>query len=259
MMTNRSLILHWIESGAVPRDRVDDALALGEVLPTSKSWRMFVDRLLLFSGALALAAAVIFFLAYNWDAMGRFAKFGLVEALIVIALAAYWRLGAERLAGKAALTVAALLVGALFALFGQTYQTGADPWQLFANWALMILPWVIIARLAALWIVWLALLNTALGLYFSTFNGLFGILFSQEAQLYSAFALNTLALIAFELGARRFAWRESIGMHSAATPRTVCASASKMQGLRFASRAAANRPGSSPTVAASSRSWRTSS
>ena len=33
-----------------------------------------------------------------------------------------------------------LITGGLFASIGQTYQTGADPWQLFALWAALGLP-----------------------------------------------------------------------------------------------------------------------
>lgn len=206
MSTRRSLLIHWIESGAIPADRVDAALAAAEILPTTQSWRQFIDRLLLFTGVLALAAAVIFFFAYNWDAMGRYAKFGLVEGLIVLALIGYWKLGTERLPGKAMLLLAVLLLGALLALFGQTYQTGADPWQLFANWALLMLPWALVGRFAALWIVWIALINLALFLYFSVFRGLFGFLFSEEILLFLAFGVNSAAWLVWEPGARRFAW-----------------------------------------------------
>ena len=79
---------------------------------------------------------------------------------------AYWRLGPERATGKAALLVAAILLGVLLALFGQTYQTGADTWELFATWAALITPWVIVGRFAGLWMLWLALLNVAIVLYF---------------------------------------------------------------------------------------------
>ncbi len=202
----RTLIRHWIESGAIPQAQLDHALAVGEVLPSPLAWRNFIDRLLLFSGVVALACAVIFFFAYNWDAMGRFAKFGLAEALIVASLAGYWRLGSEGMAGKSLLLLAALLTGALLALYGQTYQTGADPWELFAYWALLILPWVIIGRFAALWLLWIALLNVALALYFSTFRGLWGWMFSMEEQLFLALALNTTAWVLWELGAMRFHW-----------------------------------------------------
>ncbi len=64
-----------------------------------------------------------------------------------------------------ALFAAAVLVGPLLGVYGQTYQTGADPWGLFAFWALLILPWVVVAHFTALWILTIALLDTALVLY----------------------------------------------------------------------------------------------
>ncbi|MET0346849.1 MAG: DUF2157 domain-containing protein [Casimicrobiaceae bacterium] len=63
----------------------------------------------------------------------------------MIALAV-WR-GLDTLPGKAALVVAALLVGALLALVGQVYQTGADRFELFAAWAVAIVAWVLVARM----------------------------------------------------------------------------------------------------------------
>ena len=47
-------------------------------------------------------------------------------------------------AGKAALLAASLFVGALLALIGQIYQTGADTFEMFAAWAALILPWVLV-------------------------------------------------------------------------------------------------------------------
>jgi hypothetical protein len=44
-------------------------------------------------------------------------------------------------AARTPLSLLALLnIGGLFAYFGQTYQTGADPWQLFSLWAALSLP-----------------------------------------------------------------------------------------------------------------------
>src|SRR3546814_15416019 len=79
----------------------------------------------------------------NWNDLGRFAKFGLVGLLLIVAVIGYWRLGVDRAAGKASLLVASILLGALLALFGQTYQTGADTWELFANWAVLMAPWAL--------------------------------------------------------------------------------------------------------------------
>ena len=153
------------------------------------------------------AAGVIFFIAYNWQDIGRYARFGLVEGALVVALAIVFRTGVDRLAGQAALLACALLAGALFALIGQTYQTGADTFELFATWALAILPWVILARFAPLWLLWLAIVNAAVSAYYVTFGALFGFLFSPERLTWALLVLNTGALVAWEiLAARGVAW-----------------------------------------------------
>ena len=148
-----------------------------------------------------LGAALVFFLAYIWHDLGRFAKFALTETALLLALSAVARIGLEATSGKAALLAAAIFTGALLALIGQTYQTGADPFELFAAWALAILPWAIIGRFAALWILWIALLNLAVTLYFQAFHGIFGFVFGPERQLWLLFGLNTLALVLWELAA----------------------------------------------------------
>ena len=85
-----------------------------------------------------IAAAAVYFVAANWQALGRYAKFALVEG------AARRRrsrscagAASTRSPGRAALFVAALLTGVLLALVGQVYQTGADTFELFAAWALL--------------------------------------------------------------------------------------------------------------------------
>ncbi|PWT71428.1 MAG: hypothetical protein C5B46_08135 [Proteobacteria bacterium] len=206
MMSARALILRWAQDGAITEGHLADALAVAGVTPTAAQWRRLLDRLLLWTGLLLLTTAVIFFIAYNWGELGRFAKFGMVEALIAAAVALYWRLGADRTSAKAALLVTALLMGALLALFGQTYQTGADTWELFAAWAALILPWVVLARFAALWLLWLVLINTLVILYFQTFHGLLGIVMHTDKQLLAIAAVDTAALIAWEAAATRWTW-----------------------------------------------------
>jgi uncharacterized membrane protein len=102
-------------------------------------------------GSAVLAAALggfglILWIAANWDTLGRFGRFAVLQgAVLVMCAGALWR-PALRLPLS---LVALLATGALFAYFGQTYQTGADPWQLFALWS----PWVLVALTAvALWI-----------------------------------------------------------------------------------------------------------
>lgn len=198
MADPRNEVLDWSEQGRIAPGKLRAALEVSGALPSAAQWRRFLDRLLLWMGSVMLACSVIFFFAFNWDEMGRLAKIGLVEALIIGALVLLWKLGMERADGKATLFGAALLVGGLFALIGQTYQTGADTWELFAVWAAAILPWALLGRLAPLWVLWLALLNLTVSLYFLTFGFLFGFVFSPERMMWMLFGLNTLALVIWE-------------------------------------------------------------
>ena len=205
MSDARNLLLEWAARGALSPAKLEAAMHLGGVVPDHARWRRFVDSLLLWPGAALLGAALVFFLAYNWDAMGRYLKFALAEGAIVLALAGVlWR-GVDAPSGKALLLAASLFTGALLALVGQTYQTGADPWELFAVWALCMLPWTLLSRLAAQWLLALGLLNLSVLLYYQTFLGfpLLGALFGPMAPCWVLLALNGMALAVWEFARLR--------------------------------------------------------
>lgn len=225
MANPRNEILDWSEQGRIAPGKLREALETAGALPTAAQWRRFLDRLLLWMGAVMLASAAIFFFAFNWEEMGRLAKIGLVEAFIVAGLVALWRVGIESAAGKAALFFVSLLAGGLLALIGQIYQTGADTWELFAVWAAAILPWALLGRLPALWVLWLALLNLAVSLYYMTFGFLFGWLFDPERMMWLLFGLNTAALVLWEAcAAAGVAWmRERWSVRIVATASGVFA------------------------------------
>src|SRR5262245_26788015 len=143
MSSARDEVLEWAEQGRIRPGHLRAALEVCRVLPSSAAWRDFLDRLLLWTGAVFLAAAVVFFLAYNWSELGRLGKLAIAELAVVVGMGFVWRLGLDRSAGRAALLATSLLLGALFALIGQAYQTGADTFELFATWAVAILPWVL--------------------------------------------------------------------------------------------------------------------
>ncbi|MDM8566196.1 DUF2157 domain-containing protein [Candidatus Halobeggiatoa sp. HSG11] len=174
------------------------------VVPDSEAWRNFLDNMFLLLGITLLSVGVVFFFAYNWDDMGRFAKFGLLEAgILVMAIFATIR-GLEHLSAKAAVLAASILFGALLAVYGQTYQTGADAFELFLFWAILILPWVLVTRFAALWLLWLILLNLSLILFWVQ------VVDSSQHEIpielfLLLFALNGIALIIWELG-RNVEW-----------------------------------------------------
>ena len=127
------------------------ALEIAGINPAVPQWHRFLGRLFLFFGVSLLIAAVGYFVAYNWDEMGRFAKIALLEVGVVVAVLVAVRFGSEDLRGRAALLGAVLLTGPLPAFIGQTYQTGADTYELFRAWALLALPWVLVARWRTVW------------------------------------------------------------------------------------------------------------
>jgi uncharacterized membrane protein len=203
---HRNSILRWAEEGRIPAGGIEAAMRVSGALPGRSDWYHFIDRMLLWCGAVLLAAGVIFFFAYNWKEIGNFAKFGLVELLIAAAVGGCMWFGTEGPAGKASLFAVSLLAGALLALFGQTYQTGADMFELFITWALVILPWTAVGRLPSLWVLLIGLVNVAIMLYFRAFPGLLGLLFGLDKQLWLLLAFNSAALVLWELFSRYFVW-----------------------------------------------------
>jgi uncharacterized membrane protein len=154
------------QAAALSPRALDRALEIATGTPDGAAWHRFLSRVLALLGTALILAGVVCFFAYNWDRIGRFGKFGLIEVGIVgAALVAWWRL--PRLAGQIALTAAAVLVGPLLAVYGQTYQTGADPYGLFLTWALLIVPWVIAAQFTTLWVIEVLLLDLSLSLWWS--------------------------------------------------------------------------------------------
>jgi len=162
---------------AQDRLRAPTALATWrETEPRAADWRQWLDHALLALGAGLACAGVLVFFAFNWQDLHKFARFGLLAgAISLLAALAWWRPAGD-LPGQAALGGAQLLAGVLLAVIGQTYQTGADAWQLFALWALLAIPWALAARAAPLWWLVIVVGNVALLRYCSIRPGLGGAL-----------------------------------------------------------------------------------
>ena len=211
MNTQRSDLSYLIQTGLIPQDKVEQALIASKITPNKFAWAGFIEKLLLWLGALALTSSVLFFIAYNWDAMGRFAKFSLVEALIGLSIISYWKTyKSKQLLGQMSLLIASILVGVLLAFYGQTYQTGADTWELFLTWSILIIPWTLLSRFPVQWIFWLLLLNTSAFIYLETFRGVFSFLFSSGiSELWPIVIINGTALILWEILDDKLKWLSS--------------------------------------------------
>lgn len=212
---------HLLKAGVLDRTAFERALELAGIAPDGHAWRRFLDWLLAGLGAALLLSGIVFFFAYNWADMHRFSKFALLEGTLLIAVALAWRLGPDTHGGRAALLGAAVLPGVLLAVYGQVYQTGADPYGLFLTWCLLVTPWVLIGRSAALWLLWLALANLSLILWWTGVHRppewlefaqmimpLFGMGFAfADADLaLLVTALNLAALLLHEGLSSRIAW-----------------------------------------------------
>lgn len=169
MHTSRQQILDWAASGAIPADKLEQALALTQDTPNTATELTFLSRVVLAFAVALLCSGLIFFFAYNWDALSRYHKFAIAQGALLLSLLPLLRFKLQHAIAQAALFAASLLVGALLALIGQTYQSGADTYQLFALWALLITPWVLLARMPALWLLLLVLLNVTLVLLFNDY------------------------------------------------------------------------------------------
>ncbi|MES0491436.1 MAG: DUF2157 domain-containing protein [Leptospirales bacterium] len=207
MISPRKQIIELIEKGTIQVENINEALKLTKVAPDAIAWKKFMDHLLLWLGGMALSFSAMFFVAYNWSDLGRFAKFGMAEALLALAIFAYWKFGENKVVGKVSLLSATILLGVLLALVGQTYQTGADPWQLFFYWALFMLPWAVLGRFAAIWLVWLALLVVSILLYQDDLRGRFwGSVNPETVANMLIFFLITTTLAIWEYLSPRLVW-----------------------------------------------------
>ena len=128
-------------------------------------WARWALWALLALGAGHLLAGVVYFFAYNWDDLTPLAKFALLQGGIVFSVVLALIVKPDRPAGQVLLIAATVLVGALLAVIGQVYQTGADAYGLFVAWALLVLPWVLASRSAAHWLIWLVIAYVAANLF----------------------------------------------------------------------------------------------
>jgi uncharacterized membrane protein len=160
-------------------------------------------------GVAHLLAGIVFFFAYNWDDLTPFAKFAILQSGIIISVVAAMFAKLERLVGQVLLIAGSVLVGGLFAVIGQVYQTGADAFDLFATWAILIVPWVVASRSATHWFVWLVIVYVAFNLF--AFQVLMPVGTLSAAELSCLLALATTTFLAMrELAVRAGAvWLEA--------------------------------------------------
>lgn len=202
-LRKRDQLLDWTEQGLLTPAQTQRALAPDHSWPAAPHWRQALDQLLAYAGSLLLALGVIFFFAFNWDDLHRLHKLLLALTVLSGFAGAALCLPRDSTLYRACLFGAALATGGTLALVGQIYQTGADIWQLFAIWAVLILPWALLSRSAACWGLFWVVGNLALLRYFAVHHGLPGMNSSGVRMLLGLALGNLLLLLVFELQGSR--------------------------------------------------------
>ncbi len=152
----RTLLCRLAADGVLSAAAWEESLAYLGLRPDARAWGDFWRHVLLLAGALFLASGVVFFIAANWADMHRLARLALVQAVVAATALAAVRLGPDSPGGRLCLLVCGLCVGPMLAVFGQTYQTGAELWELFRVWGIVLAALALVGRQAALWLAaWL--------------------------------------------------------------------------------------------------------
>lgn len=138
-----------------------------------------------------LASGILFFFAYNWADIPKLGKIGIAALGVAAPVTLSLLPNLSELLRKSLLTTGAFLVGPLFGVLGQIYQTGANAYDLFFAWTLFIVIWALVVDFSPLWLLFVGLLNVSISLYAEQVAGNWD--FSFTCML--LFAVNGLAAV----------------------------------------------------------------
>lgn len=154
-----------VQSGKLPEEKY---LPVLEAFRDHDWWNRWAIRALFALAVGHILAGIIFFFAHNWFGLSDNLKFGLVGGGIAVSVLLWISLGLDRVVGKSFGIAATVLVGVMFAVFGQVYQTPALLHTPFVLWAIMTLPFAAVSRHLAHWAVWLVIALVAIFAYAET-------------------------------------------------------------------------------------------
>ncbi len=179
-----------------------DAALKQHVYKDANAWKKMLHLFFLVLAIGFTTAGIIFFFTYNWNGLNKFVKIGLIELILLttvfIALFSKMRLLIKHIL----LTAASILVAALFAVYGQIYQSGATLYDFFLGWTLFVTIWVIVTNFAFLWVLFLYLVNATFTFYVQLETSRL-----SEKQAYLAvLIMNGLWLLLFLLLSKKYAY-----------------------------------------------------
>lgn len=189
-------VLHLLaKHGNMSSQELKLAYHKSKIHPQRDEWLDISYRFFMAAGILLLMSGIIFFFAYNWGDLHKFAKLGLVQGGIVAIAGGLLFLKPSEFILKLGLTAISVLVGVAFAVYGQIYQTGADAYDFFLGWTIFVTAWVAISSFPFLWLFYLILINITLQLYLIQVHQVW-----SDEYLYGLImvTINTIALAVWE-------------------------------------------------------------
>lgn len=131
-------------------------------LASEKRWKDFIYWALLVCGIGFSVSGIVFFFAFNWDYMPVAVKFSVVGLAIVCSGYIAVTPRVKERVNKVSLVATSILIGVLLAVFGQTYQTGANAYDLFLTWLVVVIPLTLVSQSTYQWLFFSVLANTTL-------------------------------------------------------------------------------------------------
>jgi uncharacterized membrane protein len=154
----------------IAQDKVEPTRYLAglEAFRDDHFWDGWALKSLFALGVGHVLAGIIFFFAHNWFDFPDMAKFAIVGGGIAISALIWILLKLDSLVAQAFGIAATVLVGVMFAVFGQVYQTPALLHTPFVLWAFMTLPFAAVSRNLAHYTVWIIIAGVAMFAYAET-------------------------------------------------------------------------------------------
>ena len=150
-----------------------------------------VIQILQIIGLALIAVSVLYLLAANWWMLPKWVQLCIPQILFLGSALLSVRFVEKEKLRQSLDSISGLMLGLSLAVIGQMYQTGADSYQLFLLWALLLLPWLSRPNIG---VFALFCIVSQLALYFY-FKQNFWLVRNETAYLISLNLLTGLSMI----------------------------------------------------------------
>lgn len=150
-------------------------------------WYLFADWLLLGGGVAFILSSIVFYYAANWHHLTNWQKLGSLQILIGIGLGMMLFAHSKKWVFHTGASIVFVLIGMLWAVYGQIYNVPVHHEKTYLTWALFTLPIVVFTSWRVLWLLWWVVLNVGVWQLFALITNP-----TWQHPLYIIFALLTL-------------------------------------------------------------------